>query len=163
MNSKCAILVLSCDKYASLWKPFFSQFHKYWPDCPYNVYLGSNIRPFTQDRKVKPVLSVIDKDWSSNTLEILKKIKEEYIFLWHEDYFLIKPIDTELFRHCFSFMKRVGANHIHTNDEIKPDRKTDDSLFGFYEKGMPYRISASGFWNNKHLQSMLLPGKPSKF
>ena len=39
MTSDSAILILSCDKFSDLWKPFFDLFWKYWPDCPYNVYL----------------------------------------------------------------------------------------------------------------------------
>ncbi len=41
-NSELAILVCSCDKYADVWEPFFKLFFKFWPDCPYPIYLLSN-------------------------------------------------------------------------------------------------------------------------
>lgn len=41
-----AVVVASCDAYADLWEPFFRLFRRYWPDCPYPVYLGSNFRTY---------------------------------------------------------------------------------------------------------------------
>lgn len=40
MDSKCSMLVLSCDKNVGVLKIFFDFLRKNWPDCPYNVYLG---------------------------------------------------------------------------------------------------------------------------
>ena len=45
-ENKLAILVLSCDKNCDLWPPFFSFYQKYWKDCNYNVYLGTNFLKF---------------------------------------------------------------------------------------------------------------------
>ena len=38
MQDMC-ILVVSCDKYADCWTPFSDCMRKFWPDCPYPVYL----------------------------------------------------------------------------------------------------------------------------
>ena len=38
----CSVLVPSCDAYADLWIPFFALFWRYWSDCPFPVYLGTN-------------------------------------------------------------------------------------------------------------------------
>jgi len=42
LNGKIAVLVVSCDKYADLWPPFFQLFLRFWPECPFSVYLISN-------------------------------------------------------------------------------------------------------------------------
>ena len=158
-----AILVLSCDKYSDLWNPFFSQFHKFWPQCPFNVYLGSNTKKF-RHTDVRTILSGPGIDWSSDLLKILGSIKEEYVFVWMEDLFLVDTVDTRLFLRGFQFMQKTRANHIHMSPYIRSDGICDDKLFGFYGKGIPYRLNAPGFWKRSHLQELLIPGEnPWKF
>jgi len=36
------VLIASCDAYSDAWAPFFALMKKYWPDCPYPIYLISN-------------------------------------------------------------------------------------------------------------------------
>lgn len=159
-----AILVLSSDKYSSLWKPFFLQFHKYWQDCPYPVYLGSNTIGYPNDKRVKTILSGEPKNWSSNLLSILNQVPEKYIFVWLEDYFLIQRINTKLFEKCFIFLESEEANHIHMAPHIQPDGPSNNRLFGYYERRAPYRVSVLGFWKKDHLQRILLPGEnPQQF
>ncbi|MCX8008474.1 MAG: hypothetical protein N3A54_02085 [Patescibacteria group bacterium] len=81
----CAILVLSCDKYSDLWDPFFDLFKRYWKDCPFPVYLGSNTKKYS-DGSIKTILSGSPKDWSTDLLNIVDKIREEFLFIWLEDF-----------------------------------------------------------------------------
>ena len=154
----CAILILSCDKYADIWEPFFSQFYKYWPDCPFKVYLGSNSVKLKNPR-VETILSKISEDWSSDLLKILNNIKEEYVFVWMEDLFPVEKIDSKLFVRAFQFMEKNKGNHIQMSPYFPPVGNTSDKLFGYYNKRMPYRINAPGFWNKPHLQQLLIPGE----
>lgn len=160
---KYAILVLSCDAYADLWEPFFSQFEAYWPRCPFPVYLGTNTKRF-RHKGVRTILSGSCADWSSDLLAILESIKEKYVFLWVEDFFPVDNVDSALFLRAFQFMQKSNANHMHMSDFIKPDGYDHDSLFGYYDKGTPYRINAPGFWSVRHLKTLLIPGEnPWKF
>lgn len=162
-HPNCAIVVLSCDTYSDMWQPFFSQFRKYWPQNPFKVYLGSNTKKY-HDPTVRTILSHTRQDWSNDLLKILASIKEEYLFLWMEDFILVDYVDTALFIKSFHFMEKVGALHIHMSPYIRPDGKSSDSLFGCYQKGAPYRVNAPGFWNKRHLRKLLIPGEnPWKF
>lgn len=156
--SNFAIVVLSCDKYSDLWDPFFSLLKKHWVDCPFTVYLGSNTIKYS-DRSIPTVLSGQGVDWSTDLLHILKQLKEEYVFLWVEDFFPIDSVDTKSFYRCIDFMKREKANHIHFSPIIKPDGVCEDTFFGYYETGAPYRSIVEGFWRKSHLQDLLLPGE----
>ena len=49
-----AILVVSFDAYQDLWPVFFQAFFKYWPDCPYRVYLGANTATYVHPRVQGP-------------------------------------------------------------------------------------------------------------
>lgn len=155
---QCAILVLSCDKYADLWKPFFHQFWKCWPDCPYPVYLGSNTRTFA-DKKVKTILSGPDKNWSSSLLAILNQIATPYVYIWLDDIFPVEAVDADRFNDAIEFMKDERANHIHVIPKPKPDSAIHNVAYGVYEKGAPYRVNALGFWNVLCLKQLLIPGE----
>ncbi|MCX8008473.1 MAG: hypothetical protein N3A54_02080 [Patescibacteria group bacterium] len=56
-------------------------------------------------------------------------------------------------------MKTKNANHIHFSPDIRPDGITSNPLFGYYEKGAPYRVIVEGFWRKIHLKKILIPGE----
>lgn len=157
MNSKFAILVLSCDKYADLWQPFFKLFWKNWSDCPYPVYLGSNTISY-KDKRVKTILSGKDENWSSSYKRILDQIPEKYLFVWVEDGFIISNIDTTKFAGIFRFMAKRRAKHIHIKPSPEPSAVFNKD-YGIYEKGIPYRVNLVGFWRKEYLFKLLLDGE----
>lgn len=158
MSTDCTILVLSCDKYADLWKPFFGQFHTYWPDCPYPVVLGSNTVTFKR-KNVQTILSGPDTDWSSSLLAILQQIQTPYVFLWLDDLFLIKDVRSKSFSDALKFLKKSGGKHLHMRASPKPDAVLANGQYGVYEKGAPYRVVTVGFWDVAALRGLLLPGE----
>lgn len=161
MISKFALLVLSCDKYSDLWEPFFHLFWKNWPNCPYPVYVGSNTIVYKKDQRVKTILSGKDTDWSTSFKKILAQIPEKYIFVWMEDAFITSKIATTKFEETFNFMKMSRAVHIYHRTNLRPAKWINKGKYGVYEKGMPYRVSAVGFWQKDYLISLLLNGENS--
>ncbi len=158
LHNNCTILVLSCDKYSDLWGPFFGEFWKYWPDCPYPVVLGSNTVD-CKNRKVKTILSGPDRDWSSSLFAILENISTPYIFLWLDDIFPVEKIRTKDFFDALEFVAANRGKHMHMQSTPKPDRVTPDGRYGIYEKGAPYRATALGFWEVAYLHDFLLAGE----
>lgn len=161
MTSKFAILILSCDKYADLWEPFFYLFWNNWPDCPYPVYLGSNSIAYKEDKRIKTILSGKDTDWSASFKKILVQIPEKHIFVWMEDAPVTSNIETERFAETFNFLKTSGAVHIYHRPNLQPEKWINDGKYGVYEKGMPYRVSAVGFWQKDYLGKILINGENS--
>ena len=92
-KQKFAVLVVSCDKYSDLWNPFFYFFKKHWPDCPYDIYLGSNTIDFKKDG-IKMLFSGKDIDWSNSTMKIVSQLSSKYLLILLEDMFIVSPIDT---------------------------------------------------------------------
>lgn len=157
-SDDCTILVLSCDKYSDLWEPFFGQFWKYWPDCPYPVVLGSNTVE-SKNRKVKTILSGPDRDWSTSLRAILNQIHTPYVFIWLDDMFPIRGVDTSGFVEAQDFMVRNKARHMHVQSLPKPDSVVEDGKYGMYASGAPYRTTVFGFWEIRYLYDLLLPGE----
>ncbi len=159
----CTILILSCDKYADLWKPFFMLFRKHWPDCPYPVVLGSNTVTY-KDLKVETLLSGPDKDWSTSFRSILQQIETPYVFLWLDDIFPIGPVDGKRFALALEFMKKHKAKYVHGAPNPAPDLVMENDTYGVYERGAPYRVTTFGFWEVNALKAILLSGEgPWKF
>ena len=79
-----AILVCSCDKYEDVWNPMFEMFYKFWPDCPYDVYLLSNNKTYNHDR-VKTITTGDDVSWSKAFRKAINEINEEYVLIIMED------------------------------------------------------------------------------
>ena len=94
MNKNLAIYVSSCDKYSWLWPGFFYFFRKYWPDCRYNVYLGTETIT-TQEKGIIALTSGKRGIWGEITPLNLGQIKEDYILWLQEDYFLTRVVKTE--------------------------------------------------------------------
>ena len=103
MTSKLAIIVVSCDKYSDLWDIFFQCFFKYWPDCPYKLYLGSNFLVYP-DERVNNILVGEDIDYSSSLKIMLSEVDEDFVLPMVEDFFISKRIDSENFENYFQDM-----------------------------------------------------------
>ena len=82
-----ALLISSCDAYEDLWEPFFTFLFRYWPDCPYPIYLITNHLSYP-DSRVQTILSGDDKGWATNMRYALEKINSSHIIYLQDDYFI---------------------------------------------------------------------------
>ncbi|MFC4161772.1 hypothetical protein [Chitinimonas lacunae] len=153
-----AILILSCDKYADLWRPFLEQWRRRFPDNPYPVYFGSNQVP-CEEPGVLPLLSGPDRDWSSSFRAILRQVPARKVFVLLEDLLVATPIKQDEFAHCVRFMLERDAHHLKYWNQIKADRPTDDPLFAEFARGAPYRATVAAFWDRDYLLQLLLDGE----
>ena len=77
---KVAIIVSSFDKYSTCWEPFAHGVSKYWPDCPYPIYLITNRKDFCIGQ-VTALKIGVDQGWASNLKFALEQINVDYIYL----------------------------------------------------------------------------------
>ena len=166
MYSNCGILVLSCDKYADIWPVFFEFLFKHWNDCPYKIYLSSNTISFNNP-KVKTVLSGTPKDWSTDTRSILQQIKEEYVIVILEDYFIYAHPDQALLNRAVNFMEKHQSVFMrlacfpedHFIDYAY-DTIPDEHPFVTTRKEARYRVNLqSGLWHKKSFYELIVPGE----
>ena len=158
-NKDCAVIVSSCDAYSDAWHPFFTLFFKYWPDCPFSLYLISGQKKYS-DLRVD-TLRIEDKKWASNMLEVLENIKTPYILYTQEDYFLKNTVQTEKILELTQKMSGWGVGYIRLIPSPKPDRffETDPSL-GVILPNSSYRTSLqASIWSVETLKKLLRPGE----
>ena len=161
-----AIVVPSCDKFSDVWNTFYSFFFKYWPDCPYKIYHGSNFLRF-QNPRVTSLISNADDDWSARLKNILGQIKEKYIILILEDYFIYTRVDNKALHSALGVMEKYNALFLRTAcwassyNEIWPYEKLTDFPFaGKIKANATYRITTQiGIWNRELLISLLKNGE----
>jgi hypothetical protein len=155
-----AILVASTDAYADLWAPFFTLFRRYWPDCPYPVYLGSNVRTYAAEG-VRPITVGEDIDWSTGFIAMVRRIDEPYILVLLEDYLLSAPVETARIESLYEEMKRRSAACMRVMPVPgAPAADPDFPDAGELPRGMPYRVSLqAAIWRSDELLELLRPGE----
>ncbi|HZQ51634.1 MAG TPA: hypothetical protein VFB14_05520 [Bryobacteraceae bacterium] len=152
----CSVLVVSCDRYSDLWQPFFSQFWRYWPDCPFPVYLGLNQERY-RDARVRVIQAGEDRSWSSNLRSFLNQTDSTYVLLLLEDFFLSKAVQTgEVLRHLGALDALHGTMLRLVPNPPPNTRISAYSSFGSIHPSAPYRVSAqAAIWKRTGLLDVL--------
>lgn len=84
------IVVMSCDKYKSCWKPFFTLLDKYWENHPKAVLVCETEKcPYCE------TINIPSDIWTKRLRKALEGIKDEEILLMLDDFFIRQPVDTE--------------------------------------------------------------------
>lgn len=153
-----AVLVVSCDRYADLWSPFFCQLSEYWSDCPFPVYLVSNEKAAADINAVSLRVGP-DMSWSDNLRTALDDVKEEYVLLFIDDLFLIDHVNTPALLHVVEEFIDAGGESL----KLAGARQLLGSvrhLFRRIPEGTAYRCSTvMTLWSRRVLSGMLLPGE----
>lgn len=158
-DNQLSILVVSCDKYSDLWDTFFVLLEKYWPDCPYKIYFGSNFKKCEHSRAI-PILIGEDKSWTENVSAMLQSVPTKYVLIFLEDYYLSATPDTEKFRALLAYAVEHRIHCLRLKDG-RLAYKTVDKRLGLrrIEPGAPYFFSASpAIWEKAVLERYLIPG-----
>jgi hypothetical protein len=166
----CVVLVSSCDAFDDVWYPFFTLFFRYWPDCPFKVYLLNNYKKFDF-----PGIEVInvgeDKAWASNIIKALGRVKEKYILYLQEDYLFQSFVNNDNINAVIKFAEDKKAGYIRLVPYPPPDI-IDLKIMGFsgdlypgqkiglIKLGSKYRTSLqAAVWDRETLLELLVSGE----
>lgn len=118
MKDNCVILVSSCDAYSDCWYPFFTLLKKYWPDCPWKVYLNTESKKYEGDYEVTS-LNHPDPDirWTRRWYNSLDQLDCDYVLTMLDDFFLYDFVQTDKVLQAFENLKN----------------NTDIAYFSFYK------------------------------
>jgi hypothetical protein len=151
-----SVLAPSCDAYSDLWQPFFAQFWKHWPDCPFPVYLGSNTETFEHPRVVT-LNADHGSNWTNRVREQLRMIETPYVLLILEDFFLRSRVHTPDVLACLDAIVAVNGHMVRLIPRPAPDvQVTGYPMLGAVLPGSPYRISTqAAIWRRDTLISLM--------
>jgi len=151
---------MSCDAYADLWKPFFTLLHRHWPDCPFQVYLGTG-QLGCDDPSVTVLRSDGGRDWSRCALDYLEPLPHAHVLIMLDDFFLRRAVSTADVLHCLKFAQSTGSTQVRLIPRPPPtDRLAGESAIGESVAGSPYRLATqAAIWNRAALCALLRPGE----
>jgi hypothetical protein len=100
-DTEIVVYIMSCDATKDVALHFFEAFKKYWPDCPYNIAIGSN----TDDGsiyidKIREIKVLSNKsNWKAESLNQINALKKEYpkvkyVLLMLDDFILNEGVNT---------------------------------------------------------------------
>ncbi len=161
--SKVPLLIISCDKYADLWRPFFYVLRKCWPDCPFDLYLGTN-HLTCEVPGVTTINIGDDHSWAAGVIAMLKKLPATHVILFLEDFFLTEPVDTDAVLRLVDISQRHSVDCLRLSP-LPPPTPLPTRLvsgyenIGIVEKDTPYLIATQpAIWRKDFLMKILVPG-----
>lgn len=158
MNGKLAVLVISCDNYRDVWRPFFDLFTRFWPDCPYRLYLGTNREDFDYT-DVTVLKSGADISWADNVRNYLEQIEEDYVIPILEDFFISRLVQTEAIEKAFELVLRDGIDWFGLILPMKGNRYRGEQDVYFVDSHDEYCVSTSiAIWKKDVFVSLLKLG-----
>jgi hypothetical protein len=159
MGATTSIYVSSFDSYMDVLPPFFARFSKYWPDCPYQVFLGG-VNKVYADAGVKTIRTQTT-DWSSGMIECLRQIDCIYVIVLLDDFLIDRRVDNAVISRLISLMDRLQLHAIRLNPDPPPDIPMPAILdLGFQGEGQPNRISMQAtLWRRESLLQLIHPGE----
>jgi hypothetical protein len=159
-QNNCSIVVSSCDNFSDAWDPFFKLFFKYWPDCPFKIYLIAEKKKY-EDSRVTTIMLGEDKHWASNLKISLQKINTPYFIYLQEDYLLKSTVDTKkIVRLLDILVENKGAYMKLRPSPVPQKRFKEYTNVGEIEKDTKYSISNQAtIWHTKTYEDFLVHGE----
>ena len=154
-SNQCAIVVSSFDGFADIWEPFFTLLFRYWPDCPYHIYLISNFKRFDHPR-VTTLPIGDDGKWANNLFAALERISATHIIYMQEDFFLTKPVDSLVVQRIVEHAIKNNIAAMHLFPGSSPDLPYHESGLGMMSSQMDYRVSLQAvLWDVRKLKALM--------
>lgn len=152
------ILVSSFDGFSDCWRPFCHGIKKYWPDCPYPIFLITNNKDF-EDERVTALSVGKDRGWSQNLLSALDEIDTPYVMYFQEDYWISHEVNTSVIKDYVAAMEKWGINYLRLLAFPQPDGDFPaDSRLGVIATEAAYRTSVQiSLWRKTILQELVDP------
>ena len=153
------ILVVSCDQYSDVWEPFFTCFHKYWPDCPFPISLVSNFERY-DDPRVHSILTGEEVDYSSNLIKALDQIESDWLIFWVDDRPPKQKVNTSKLLNYIRLAQNKDAGYFKLLPYNCPPALDGNEPIGQVPKGIPFRVSMTvALWKKSTLLKILEPGE----
>ena len=157
--NKCSVIISSCDTRDDIWHPFFTLFFRYWPDCPFPVYLISNYKKY-DDSRVETISVGEDKGWATNMKTALKQIPTPYVLAMLDDLFLEKSTKTDYIESLVDYAQNNSIGYIGLVPFFDLDKDYSNALnLGRISVSVDRISHRASLWNKKILSDLLVDGE----
>lgn len=152
----CSLLVSSCDSYEDLWEPFLNTFKKNWPDCDIEKYFITENKKFIKN-DFTTIKCGLKKNWTDRLYYSLSSIKDDYVILMLEDFFLRSKINNEGIHYFIKYIQKYDLSMIRL---IKRPQGTclntkHTKLMQIHKDDLFRASTQATIWNKNVLKSLL--------
>jgi hypothetical protein len=136
-----ALMVMSFDGAEDLWDPFFKLFFKFWPDCPFPIYLQTNHKTY-DDPRVTSMKLGDDRSFSDLLKRAMEALEQEYVIIFLDDFLLTEPPDEQAIVAMLQLMRERSAGYFRLRGSPPPDNRLGEVGgfgYGSIDKGSLFR------------------------
>lgn len=160
------MLVNSCDAFEDCWRPFFTLFHRHWPQCDAPVLLNTELKDWSFEPCAVTATRVQSGQggrltWSECVLRALERIETPLVLYMQEDYFLDRPVHDEAIRAAAALMLADPGIHnvqLSRHGSLPPFREHSSGWLKEVAPRASYRLSTqAALWRVDTLRSYLRP------
>jgi len=158
VSSHTKIIISSCDAFSDCWGTFLHGIRKYWADCPYETFILTNKKTFS-DSIVKALPIGKDRGWACNILKAIDLVGAEYTLYGHEDFWINARVDTSAIQDYVQLLVENKADYIRLYPAPEPDMEfTQDKRLGIISDSSPYRASLQfALWRTSVFKNLIRP------
>lgn len=154
MNNDFAVLVLSCDKYNDTWEPFFTSFRRFTKFSSNKIYLVSNNMEYDGYGDIKTIKTGIEISWSSKIRKTIEEIKESYVLVLLDDYFIVEEVNMlEIFK-LFDFVVNNNIDYL-SLVPMRKKRALNKDVGLITNKNLYGKTLQPAFWNLRYFKKCL--------
>jgi hypothetical protein len=137
-----AILVPSFDCYSDIWAITAFSFERYWPDCPYPIYLGANggNRSLAVPRNWRYINRGPDLSWSRSMADYLAAVPADRVLVYLDDFILTGRPDADAIAAAVDLMTEKNIPFIQLLPKPECQRQYDN-LYAVVPSWNDYRTS----------------------
>jgi len=130
MHNRTSILVASFAGNSEIWRLADFFLRKYWPDLPYDVYLGANGEDRGSDVPADWTYLNLgpDRSWAESMKEYLAAVPAESIFLLLDDFLLSGEPDKEAIIASAKLVQDGRADYVILHAKRSPGRPLDEQF-----------------------------------
>lgn len=161
-TNKIAYVVLSCDPYSDIWDAYGQLFERFWPDCPFDLYMASHHKSFDK-YGFKPILLGEDISWSHGLIVLIGKLEElgyTHAMIAFDDLMLCEKVESEYINNATKQFLSEKGDCLRFITEKAPKCYKHNEYYGKMAVKAPYRVTL-GFtiWDLKVLRQITVEGE----
>lgn len=151
------IVVVSCWKYRDCWKPWFQLLEKFWPQCPHEVYLVTDVpedRSFDYGAFNQNQVMYVSKEtqWTRILGEFSGRYHDQPLLIFQEDFWINATVNELLIEKGLQQLQERKAAMVRIYPCPGGDIPYGDKWYAEIPKGTRYRVSCmASIWNPRIL------------
>lgn len=160
-NPDVAVVVSSCDAFSDCWAPFVYSLEKYASNCPYPIYIVSNLKTEAISDKVLDIHFLQigeDEKWGTNLHKALSLINADYVLYLQEDYFLSDFVSWNDIKNHINYCIQNSVDYLRLTFPFLPGKEIDNNYVK-NDLSQAYSVCLqAALWKKKTLEQLCVKG-----